>query len=35
VGGREPFQKVPSLEAVLRERRIPVLLLRDGSEAPA
>jgi nucleotide-binding universal stress UspA family protein len=33
VGGRELFHKVPSLEAVLRERRIPVLLLRNGSAA--
>jgi nucleotide-binding universal stress UspA family protein len=32
VGGREPFQKLPALEVILRERKIPVLLLRNGSK---
>ncbi len=33
IGSQEPLQKLPSLEAVLRERKVPVLLLRNGASA--
>ena len=32
LGGREPFKQLPSLESILRDSGVPVLLVREGPE---